>query len=95
MGRRKLDNRKKRKQISISVRPDILELAERTDNSSRFFERSVECANGIRQVIEKIQSGEFSNDRAWEEIEDIVDNWDAQFDEGVPLGSIPRHLSEA
>jgi len=84
MGRPTIDDSKKRKTVSISLRQDILELADQTDNKSRFFERSVETSRGILELMDALRAGKAKRGDVLEEIEDIVDSWKAQFDEYLP-----------
>ena len=85
MGRPTLSEAKKRKAVSISLKKEVLALAESTGNKSQFFERSVEACTGIRELMAALKAGEASRADVLEEIEDIVDAWDALRDELVPL----------
>lgn len=84
MSRPPLKEEKKRKGVSISLRQDILGLADGTDNKSKFFEQSVEACQGITKVIKELRGKKLKASDALEEIEDIIDAWDAQFDEKIP-----------
>ena len=84
MSRPPLREAKKRKGVSISLRQDILSLADGTDNESKFFEQSVEACQGIKEVMKELRGKKLKASDALEEIEDIIDAWDAQFDEKIP-----------
>ncbi len=83
MPRPSLHEDKKRKGVSISLRQDILKLADETDNKSKFFEQSVEVCQGIVEVIKELRKKKLKASDALEEIEDIVDAWSAQFEEKI------------
>ena len=85
MARPTLSDEKKRKSVSISLRQDILALAEETGNKSQFFERSVEACKGILELMNDLREGKAKKADVLEEIEDIVDAWDALRDESMPF----------
>ncbi len=85
MGRPALKEEAKRQTVSITVRPDILALAETSSNKSQFFERSVEACRGILELMQELQAGKAKRADVLEEIEDIVDAWNSLSDERMEL----------
>jgi hypothetical protein len=83
MSRPKINPNKKRVAVSVSLRPDIIDLAERTENKSRFFEVSVDVAKSLKSLLEDIKEHKINFEDATEELEDLMDVWDAQFDRTV------------
>ncbi len=84
MSRPPLKEEKKRKGISISLRQDILRLADDTDNKSKFFEQSVEVCQSISEIMKELSSKKLKAADALEEIADVMDVWEAQFEEKIP-----------
>jgi hypothetical protein len=79
-----MNDDKKRRAVSISLRPDILALADATANKSQFFEQSVEACRGILELMNELRRGKAKRADVLEEIEDIVDAWGALSDETAP-----------
>lgn len=93
MSRPKMKDEKKRITISISVAPDVAELAEKTDNKSKFIDRSVHGMRATAMIIAQLRKREISLEAAMEEIEDYADIWEASFDEVVEY--VPAHAALA
>ena len=83
MSRPKINPNKKRIAVSVSLRPDIIDLAEKTENKSRFFEVSVDIAKSLRELVDEIKKQKIDFVDATEELEDLLDVWEAQFDRSV------------
>lgn len=96
MGRPKISEKSKRVPISVSVSQDVKELAERSENASRFFERSVNTCRAINDVLAQLGEGKTTKEAvlgALEDIEDLMAGWDAQLEEKMPLEkALPRPL---
>lgn len=60
-------------------------MAESTGNKSQFFERSVDACAGILALMQDLQKGRAKRADVMEEIEDIIDAWDALRDEKIPV----------
>ncbi|MBI2601881.1 MAG: hypothetical protein HYW48_02395 [Deltaproteobacteria bacterium] len=73
--------------MSVSLRPDIVELAERTENKSKFFETSVDVVMSLRELVAELKKRKMDITRATQDLEDLVDVWEAQFDSSVPFSS--------
>lgn len=73
MPRPPINEEKRRKGVSISLRQDILELADGTDNKSKFFEQSVDACKGIAEIIDELRGKKLKAPDAFEEIGDIID----------------------
>ena len=93
MARPTINENKKRKGVSISLRQDILVLADMTDNKSKFFEQSVEVCQGISEAIKELRNRKIKSSTALEEISDIIDVWESQFEDKVPFTSAPSKKS--
>lgn len=85
MGRPKLSEEKKRVAVSISVGRTIAELAERTENQSHFYQTSVECCRALTMTVNELRSKRIDLETAMEQLEDVADIWEAEFDESVEL----------
>lgn len=97
MGRPKINEKKRRVTISVSVSQDVKELAERSENASRFFERSVNTCRAINDVLSQIGEGKTTKEvvlGALEDIEDLMAGWDAQLEEKMPFEKAMASLDE-
>lgn len=85
MARPAMKEENKRKSLSVSLRPDVCQMAQDTGNSSQFLERSVEVCLGLKEIMRGIKDGTIKKASGLEELEDIIDAWEAQFDESMEL----------
>lgn len=93
MGRPKISESKKRATVSISLSPEILALAERSENKSIFFERCVGIASGLAEVMEAIRDKKIKTSEGMQDLEDFAAIFERSFEESVPVGAIkPRSL---
>lgn len=81
VGRPKMKEAKKRVPMSVSVAPKVIELAESTENKSKFIETSVLSMSAIAELMKKLRAKELSLESFMEEIEDLSDVWESSFDE--------------
>lgn len=89
MGRPKLQEERKKVSISITVRPEVAELASDANGRSNFFERSVDCSRGVSKILQRFQKSNQSRtdvERFLEDLSDVVSVWDSQFEESLPEG---------
>jgi hypothetical protein len=77
----KPENRKK--SITVSLKPSVLEYVNSAESRSAFVEDSVEGMRGLVSVLHKLKTGKWDIDRAMEELEDIAGVWESSFDETV------------
>jgi hypothetical protein len=93
MGRPKISESKKRATVSISLSPEILALAERSENKSIFFERCVGIASGLAEIMEAIRDKKIKTSEAMQDLEDFAAIFERSFEESVPAEAIkPRSL---
>ncbi|MCX6127892.1 MAG: hypothetical protein NTX25_02365 [Proteobacteria bacterium] len=74
MGRPRIEDTKKRKARSISVRQEILKMAESAKNTSVFFESSVDCCKSINDIMASTLTSEQRN----EKIQAALNSWNSQ-----------------
>ena len=93
MGRPKISENKKRATVSISLSPEILALAERSDNKSIFFERCVGIASGLAEIMQAIQDKKIKTSEAIQDFEDFAAIFARSFEASVPAEAVkPRSL---
>ena len=93
MGRPKISENKKRGTVSISLSPEILAMAERSDNKSMFFERCVGIASGLAEIMRAVQEKKIKMSEAVEDLEDFAAIFERSFEESVPAEALkPRSL---
>ena len=90
MARPKLKEEKRRVQLSVSLSPAVMTLADKVDNKSHFLETSVETCQALALILRSLKNRKISVDDAMEQLEDAADIWEAEFDESVPLVSSGR-----
>jgi hypothetical protein len=83
MGRPKIPQKDRRMCLSVSLKPEILALAEQTANRSHFMETSVEVCRAVSQALGKLREGDITKKAFMEDVEDAVSIWMAEFDETV------------
>jgi len=83
MARPKLKEAQKRVACSISVPKKIDALAGRTANKSHFYETAVECAQALALAVAELRKDRMAVRDFLDEIEDVADIWNAEFDETV------------
>lgn len=81
IGRPKMKEAKKRVQLSVSLAPNVAQLAEKTENKSKFLDNSVMSIQAVAMVIAKFRKKDMSLEEAMIELEDLVDVWESEFDE--------------
>ena len=94
MGRPTISKAKRRQQVSLSICPEILEIARASGNSSKFFEESARVCQGVFELMQALIKGEAKRADVLEEIEDLVEIWKNQ-GEGPGAGAevLPWHVS--
>lgn len=83
MGRPKMKEAKLKVSLNVTVAPRVNDLAEKTENKSRFIEKSVLSMAALQQLVHDLRSRSLSLEACMEEIEDLVDIWESEFDESV------------
>lgn len=85
MGRPAMKPEKKKQGLSVSLPAEIVDLAASTGNSSLFVQRSIETCRGLFECLSELRDGKMKRPDFAEEIEDLLDSWNAQFDEYMPI----------
>lgn len=81
MGRPKMKEEKRRVSLNVTLSSSAIDLAEKTENKSKFIDKSVLSMSVLAQLISQLRGGGLSLEKAMEEIEDLVDVWESEFDE--------------
>ncbi len=81
MGRPKIKEEKKRVSLNVTLSANAIELAEKTDNKSKFLDKSVLSMAALSQLVSQLRTRGISLEDAMEEVEDLVDVWESEFDE--------------
>ena len=80
MGRPKMQDEKKKIQMSVSLSKTVAGLAESTGNSSHFLDTSVQSIRAISLALKRLQEKQITLETAMELFEDAADIWEAEFD---------------
>ena len=85
MARPKIKEEKRRIQLSVSLSPSVMNLADKVENKSHFLDTSVETSHAVSIIIRALKDKTISFEEALEQIEDAADIWEAEFDESLPF----------
>ena len=90
MGRPKIKEDKKRVQVNISVRKDVAELAKKSDNASRLYEKSVDICQSISVLMKKLKASKTNIDDVMEDVSDLMSIWESRFAEKIEFVTIAK-----
>ena len=83
MGRPNFKAEKKRVDVTISVRKDVVALAKKSDNASRVYENSVHICQSISVLMKKLKAGKADINDVIEDISDLMSLWESRFEEKI------------
>lgn len=84
MGRPSMDEKKKKKPLSVTLPKGLYDLAKSTGNSSLFVQTSIEVAAQLSKLLNGLRDGTVKKADFGEDVADLLDVWAAQFEQSVP-----------
>jgi ABC-type transporter Mla subunit MlaD len=90
VGRPKFKDDKKRVDVTISCRKDVVALAKKADNASRVYENSVQICQSISVLMKKLKAGKADINDVIEDISDLMSEWKSRFEEKIEFVTIAK-----
>ena len=90
MVRAKIKDERKRVDVTISIRQDVVALANKADNASRLYENSVNICQSISILMKKLKAGKANIDDVMNDISDLTSLWESRFEEKIELRTIAK-----
>lgn len=85
MGRPNFKDDKKRVEVTISCRKDVVALAKKADTASRVYENSVHICQSISVLMKKLKAGKADITDVIDDISDLMTVWKSRFEEKIEL----------